>query len=333
MSRTHALLALALALSTASACDEVDDEVFAADDDIALRPGFGSTGIKFNTSAIGDHPLHELALNGNPHEDVKLEGVYIKAQKGKMTIWIGLDEVWAEKGRLLGRSGDRYFSDEDFIDSRWDVHTLGGGVSQRWMTIHKYRWDAASESHKYVFAYPMEPSYNKHLFDKYAKPIDGTSLYPLCAAEDGNIEAVLYEDTHVDMKSGVVDKQTDILNIACLSGALGKAGEWGYRPYDINHYEFQGIIRALRADYCGDGDSWTKPGTAIDIEDRWGIQKFFNPNHRTEAFWSPDGALCVTLPRRPEFTEVKCGTKILTDCGNLTFDNLGYDAMVWTKVP
>lgn len=331
MSRTSAFLALALSLSTASACDEVDDGAFALGDDITLR-GFGGSGLLLNTSAIGDHLLHELDLRGGLHENVKLAAVYIRTLKGKKTVWTQLDEVWSVKGELFGRSGDSLFAAQDFVGSRWEVFTYGSGVTQRQMTIHSYRWDATTQNHKYAFAYPMDPSYGKHHYDKYAKPIDGTTLLPLCAQAGGDIEAVLYEHTHVDMKTGGVDEQQHILNIACLGGALGKSAEWGYRPYEIGHYGFQGIVRTLRADYCGDGDSWTKPGTAIDLEDTWGIHKFSDPSRKTEAIWTPEGALCVTLPRRPEFGEIDCGGWTLKDCGDYTLDSVE-DARFWTKTP
>lgn len=335
MSRTSVFLALALSLSAAPACDEFEDSELTAEDDIALRngSGFGSGGVKLNTSAIGDHLLHAIHLAGKLHEDVELLAVYIRRPYKNTFTWVKLDEVWAEKGQLKGRSGDKYFDAAHFVGSRWDLRTYGGGAVDRWMTIHAYRWDAATKNHKYTFAYPMDPNYGLHAYGKQGKPIDGTELLSLCGSKGGSLEAVVYEDTDVDMKTAVITKKGDILSIACLDGALGKSGDFGYRPYEIDHKNFQAIVRSVRADYCGDGDSWTKPGTPIDMEDKWGINKFFDSTAKTESLWTSEGALCVTLPRRPEFDEVKCGEVVLKDCGDAKLGSFGVGELVWTKTP
>src|SRR5690606_27656085 len=111
--------------------------------------------------------------------------------------------------------------------------------------------------------------------------------------EHGSLEAVLYEDLHVDMKQGDGQEMPDLINIACDQGAVAKAGIWGYKPYELGVEHFIAGVRMVRADYCGDGDSWTKPGTAIGIRDVWGINKFSDPDPKTEAFWTEKGAACV----------------------------------------
>jgi hypothetical protein len=57
----------------------------------------------------------------------------------------------------------------------------------------------------------------------------------------------------------------------------------------------------VRADYCGDGHSFTRDGTLIDLYDRLGIQKDEpGPGMRFEAGWGKDGATCVARVRIPE---------------------------------
>jgi len=56
----------------------------------------------------------------------------------------------------------------------------------------------------------------------------------------------------------------------------------------------------IRADYCGDGTSHTRDGTAINILDRLRIQKAASaPTMSMEALWSPDGAVCIVHARVP----------------------------------
>jgi hypothetical protein len=55
-----------------------------------------------------------------------------------------------------------------------------------------------------------------------------------------------------------------------------------------------------RADYCGDGRSFTRNGTAINLYDRIGIQSPEpSPDMSFEAAWGPDGAVFVRKTRHP----------------------------------
>ncbi|MDC0717759.1 ADYC domain-containing protein [Nannocystis bainbridge] len=336
MSRTQLLLALALSLSAASACDEALDDEFGAPGDVDFRPGgFGNGGLLLNTSAIGDHLLHEINRKGEKHEDVQLLGVYLKIMYKDQVTWLKLDEQWSEKGQLYGRVKGTVYKGKDFTGSRWELATFGGGLGKRTMYVHSYRFDSADQNHKYVFAYPKDPAYGMHFYTKKYQSIKNTSLLAACGDLNGEgLEAVVYEGLHVDMDDGYVDHKEDLINIACLDGGIGKAALWGYRPWDIGYYEFMGAIRTIRADYCGDGDSWTKSGTAIDLEDKWGIHNFANSTLKTEAIFGPKGAACVTRPRRPEFqlTGVECNGAALPDCKSSDLDDFS-DGLFWTKAP
>ncbi|WP_434422261.1 ADYC domain-containing protein [Nannocystis pusilla] len=336
MSRTPFILALALSLSAASACDEAIDSEFGADDGLEFRPGgFGNGGVLLNTNALGDHPLHEIDRLGNLHEDVQLIAVYLKVLYKDQITWLKLDEVWSEKGQLVGRIKDVYYKGKDFVGSRWDLATYGGGIGKRKMYVDKYRYDEVDGNHKYVFAYPKDAAYGLHYYTKKTQPIKETGMLGACGDLNGEgLEAVVYEDLHVDMKDGYVDNQKDLINIACLDGGIGKAALWGFRPWDIGYYEFMGAIRTIRADYCGDGDSWTKSGTAIELEDKWGYHTFADPLLKTEAFFGPKGAACVTRPRRPEFqlTGVECNGAKLPDCKDAKLGDWA-DTYYWTKAP
>ena len=58
----------------------------------------------------------------------------------------------------------------------------------------------------------------------------------------------------------------------------------------------------VRADYCGDGRSYTRDGTMIEVEDAFGILGdggLPSPTRRFEAAWGPEGATCVDHVRVP----------------------------------
>jgi hypothetical protein len=94
----------------------------------------------------------------------------------------------------------------------------------------------------------------------------------------------------------------------CLSGALAKCMRLGYRPWagEGQRELLEACIRAMRADYCGTGMSYTCAGTVFDVADASGIQRreAHPPAGETlEADWTPEGARCLNTPRLPGCTE------------------------------
>jgi len=90
----------------------------------------------------------------------------------------------------------------------------------------------------------------------------------------------------------------------CTSGVIAKCYRWGYRPWLNSAFwnEHAACTRMARADYCGDGYSWTKTGTTINHwdrmtpvrvqeqapEDEWNeIGGFY-----FESAWNTNGARC-----------------------------------------
>ena len=60
----------------------------------------------------------------------------------------------------------------------------------------------------------------------------------------------------------------------------------------------QACTRMARADYCGDGQTHTQEGTAIDLYDRLSLLKPDpSPMSLFEATWTPSGAYCVARER------------------------------------
>lgn len=103
---------------------------------------------------------------------------------------------------------------------------------------------------------------------------------------------------------------------ACLGSAVAKCvTTMGYKPWrtlspaagpgvaaasvgkpvslDALH---QACVRAVRADYCGNGLSMTAAGTQVNFYDSAGIQKD-EATWPLEAVWTAAGAVCVNVPR------------------------------------
>jgi hypothetical protein len=124
---------------------------------------------------------------------------------------------------------------------------------------------------------------------------------PLCVDENGlPTEAVLLTDIW-DPETGdrVTPRPTDAVTFACVDAALGKCAVWGYRPWaelggePLADYH-QACTRLVRADYCGNGLSYTTTGTPIHVLDQLGIEvKGLDSSYAVEAEWGPDGAICL----------------------------------------
>jgi hypothetical protein len=62
----------------------------------------------------------------------------------------------------------------------------------------------------------------------------------------------------------------------------------------VDHH--QACVRMVRADYCGDGRSWTVNGRRVNLYDDWWAQQD-TMAWNLEAEWTPSGAYCI-LKRR-----------------------------------
>jgi hypothetical protein len=94
------------------------------------------------------------------------------------------------------------------------------------------------------------------------------------------------------------------LAMTCSAGAIGKCIRYGYKPWAAGPngaalWDYhQACTRMVRADYCGDGTSWTRDGMAIDLFDRLGIQvPDTTDTMQFEAAWDARGAVCVSHTR------------------------------------
>ena len=95
--------------------------------------------------------------------------------------------------------------------------------------------------------------------------------------------------------------------LACASDMLGKSRRMSYDPTlsaDHPYYTSVGQRRAtmamLGADYCGTGQRFTRPGTALYWQNRAGWMQVGAPPDGTaavEAGWDENGATCLNSPR------------------------------------
>jgi hypothetical protein len=107
----------------------------------------------------------------------------------------------------------------------------------------------------------------------------------------------------------------DAVTFACDSGVIAKCVVWGYAPWSVGEELHQTCTRLARADYCGNGESWTRENTLINLYDTLNIQiPEPAPELSFEAAWGPGGARCVSRPRY--ILTTADGSELLPSCWN-----------------
>jgi ADYC domain len=79
----------------------------------------------------------------------------------------------------------------------------------------------------------------------------------------------------------------------------------------------QACTRMLRADYCGDGTSYTVDDVEINVYDGLGI-RVDSEAWASEAEWDADGALCLSSPRISASQPTCAGALKRASCGQTT---------------
>lgn len=133
------------------------------------------------------------------------------------------------------------------------------------------------------------------------------SWQPLCKDKAPAIAVVGTWDMTVGPGGGGKHSQVPTeLTFACQGSAVAKCvSVLEYKPWantpsgaslDLLH---QSCVRAVRADYCGNGQSNTRHDEKINFYDSASVQRDA-AEWPLEAIWSPDGARCVQSPRLTE---------------------------------
>jgi len=347
LTSTHSLLALALTTLMSAGCDETgQDEAFGAGEVSERCNTCG--GILFNTFAWGKEDGGSLDTKGAVWSNARLVSVELRCPATEKDMWrypkecndkpmFRLHDVRASSGELLGKRDGFEFGGADFLGSRWTVDLYDGEkvATTHVQNITAYEYDALQKPHPlhyYTFKFFGDGSNGgeKGVWTPACKQ----STDPLTGQPVGS-KAIVYNDIAVDTKSGKIDWRPDSLYLACITGAVGKAGNWGYPEWEIGSEDFTTAVRMVRADYCGDGGSWTTIGSALQATDVWGYSAFANPAGATEAMWGEKGALCLGTPRWTSkfvYGDVKCNDVVLPKCNNATLASYS-EAVAWTKLP
>ncbi|MBL8947312.1 MAG: hypothetical protein JNK45_29335 [Myxococcales bacterium] len=272
-----------------------------------------------NSHGLNGIEVSALDTNGEAHDGWQLLEVVIPGDLGTYTRV--LHDVHAEDGVLYGL--DEWgtpISAEGFVGSRWTVAVEATGEKEVMQIVDYTNVDGPS---RYTF-----------IVTDVANGVTDPKIYTCPEQEpgSGDYAAVLFADLDVKADSGTHVERANTIYFGCTHAAVGKAAMWGYSPWDTDDETHQTASRAVRADYCGVGQSYTVAGTKVQLADIFGINGFGDPNAYTEAFWGPEGALCIKVPRHVEVQDVACAGSPVPFCS--VEDDLKdwKGALIWSKV-
>lgn len=270
---------LLLLITTACIETDPDDLAPAADVERCLGCTWGPPVL--NTHLLNGLPVDALDLSGGFYRDMQLVSVSVPQDGGLGPVV----DLRAEEGVLFGttQSGDKVSADA-FVGSVWEIedHRFGGPPVATTMTITDFK---------------QEPTHARYTFT-HVSPLTWEKEMSTCDIDPytGEASVILFQDLEVET-DGTMHDAEHLLYFGCVSGAVGKAVLWGYTPWEHGFDAHQTATRVVRADYCGDGISWTEQGTGLQLEDVQQVWSFADPAQSTEAIWGPDGALCLKEPR------------------------------------
>ncbi len=269
-------------------------------------------GIVFNGDIVNGIVFNGVEVNGIVFNGVNLDGGTIDQAKLHTPLYAG---TYGESKTLVGvqlsqfsnsligwSTGSEFYHHDDFIGAEQKLTLNLDDVDEESFVL---RIDDVEESAEWSGIYTLDLRY---------RPLNGATWSSPCQDENNNpTRAILmhgrYDD---DLERTHAYNDTHTMTIACENSVIGKCLTAGYSSWvDQSMADLhQACARMVYADYCGVGEPNTENGTAIDIEDMYGIQSF-ETEWPVEAAWDRHGALCVNAPRKIG-TELSCALPTCT---------------------
>ena len=251
-----------------------------------------------------------------------LNGIYLNEQylDDQYIVAVSLDNVQMKKGRpsslrLQGTAFNHRGRIEGAEFTAWVDD--GSELTLRVDAVEAPRRGTNSDIIRYYVSYES---------DEGRMPLCGTDEYgsPVAA-----IPLVGRWDYSAGTETGGAYIPDDrVFTFACEGYVLEKCVAAGYKPWvdvfacrdghdcewiSIQSYH-QACTRMLRADFCGDGTSYTENNVVVALYDRLGI-RVDTEDWQFEAEWDEDGALCASSARVAEMNPT-CGPSLVDEtCG------------------
>lgn len=298
-----------LAAAGIPGCDEMNDElndgvlknaVVADDDHIDFTPvddevtfrGTVDNGIENNGAKLNGAKLNGAKLNG-----AKLNGITLA---GASLLGNAITGLQFQSGSLLkafdeGSQSYRTGAQLANLVLNLDIDVIGNGKK---IKINSVVQSATQPS---VYFYDVH------------NEVSAGNFATICLDGGGNPTTAIPVPKAYDPYTAARLADANALTWACRGAAIAKGIEWGYVPWTSAAMEdaHEAAVRMIRADYCGNGNTHTTNGNAIDVSDKWNIQTP-DTTWPIEAKWGPDGAVCLNTPRKLQWDRgtVECAASL-----------------------
>lgn len=260
--------------------------------------------IERNGSNLNGSNLNGSNLNGQSLNSKLVSVNYAGAQRVGMST--PLDETWVEGSQLQGLLGSEELSGTDFQQMLL-TGNLENGATVTLRVDNVYPGTGADLD---VWSYRVS----------YQDASTG-QWNPLCTKPDGAATNAIALENRWDYGQGVTGGGSKIYDttsftFACEGAALAKCVRLGYAPFrNANGVSLedhhQACTRMLRADFCGDGTSYTTDGNWVNLYDSVNVQVDTELWSR-EAAWDTAGAQCFTSQTRAT-APIQCASGKLVD--------------------
>ena len=332
MSNIHSLIiAAALTFTLTAGCTEIElPETGETSQAVTINQGMQFQGMQFQGNVADGAQLKPI-----PPSRFKMGGVWLTGVDiANATLWgqrVTSGYPWREEVRFPDRywwwdctdSGCTYGGME--YQSMAGTYIYATATDGTPVTLYIYRvevdssfntmapnpYDPASDPRRsnddmyqyFLYALPQGATKWSYLCDPGADPYSPGSD-PFGPEKGGTFIDGTFDD------SGFFYEDAGI-TFACNSGVATKCARglgykwWKYLPDATGTSHrlddlYQTCTRALMADYCGDGESWTLNGTLISVWDNKGYNVLDNePMFAPESFWvNPEGSTQAGRPSR-----------------------------------
>jgi hypothetical protein len=285
--------------------------------------GSNLNGSNLNGSNLNGANLNGSNLNGSALDGMLVSVDYAGARRGAKGA--ALDGVWLKGSMLQGALGRQTLSGFDFTG----VQLTGNLGSGQQVALRVDGVQQGSGADADVWSYRVS----------YLNPSD-ERWYPICHTAEGAPAGAIPVQGRWDYRQGVPGGGARLDDAAaftfgCEGAAIAKCVRFGYKPWAsvkgvslAEHH--QACTRLVRADYCGDGTSYTVDGQWVNLYDAAGVQE--DTEHwLSEAEWDADGARCFS-PHTRARRQVQCaeGRKMAV-CGSRQAFRHG--ALLMSEVP
>ncbi|MCP3136368.1 ADYC domain-containing protein [Pyxidicoccus xibeiensis] len=275
--------------------------------------------------------LNGRGLNGRGLNGAELGGLLVSVDFAGVRSASSVDDpmsaVWLQGSVFHGLEAGTQRSGQDFLGARFTGNLDNGAKVE--LRVDDIQPGTGTDAD--VWSYRVS----------YRDTASGL-WKPACTAADGSAVGAIAVDASWNYQEGVAGggarfDSPGVFTFACEGAAIAKCVRFGYRPWGTtadgrslaDHH--QACTRMVRADFCGDGTSYTQDGNWVNLYDAVGVQTD-SEAWRFEAEWTADGASCFSASTRAGSQPVSCPAKAnVTACGERTHFRSG--TLLMSEVP